>query len=84
MNVNINRTGTNPMATVSLASAAEVAAKADVRRDWTVDNLSVTSKVGEAVEGDVPEEELRRDDALGRFVDRVFNFQAPLMPNFQE
>lgn len=84
MDVNINRTGTNPMATISVAPAVETAAKADVRRDWTANNLSVTSVAGEAVEGDVPEEALRRDDALGKFVDSMFNFQAPMMPDFQE
>ena len=31
---------------------------------------------------DVPESELRRDDALGKLVDTAFNLQAPPLPKF--
>ena len=32
---------------------------------------------------DVPESELRRDDALGKLLDSVFNFPAPPPPKFE-
>ncbi len=32
---------------------------------------------------EVPASELRRDDALGKLVDSVFNFQAPPLPKFE-
>ena len=84
MNLNINRTGVDPMTAASRASTASTVPQADARNSWPVNNLNVTSVNGESVEGDVPEEALRRDDALGKLFDRVFTLPAPVMPNFGE
>lgn len=84
MNVNINRVGANLTTAVSVASAALVATKAESRVEMAANNLNVSSVRGEAVDEDVPIEALRRDDALGKLVDGLFDYQAPAMPDFQE
>lgn len=84
MNLNINRTGVDPMTAASRASTASAVPQAEVRNSWPVNNLNVTSVNGESVEIDVPEEALRRDDALGKLFDQVFTLPAPVMPNFGE
>ena len=49
-------------------------------------SLEITSSVGSLASAEptaeVPESELRRDDALGNLVNSVFNFQAPPLPDF--
>ena len=49
-------------------------------------SLEITSSIGGLVSAEptfeVPESELRRDDALGNLVNSAFNFQAPPLPDF--
>lgn len=84
MNVNIYRAGANPIAEIPVASTAQAAKATESRGFLTADNLNVSTARGEPVEGDVPEETLRRDDALGRLIDGFFKFPTPAMPDFQE
>lgn len=51
-------------------------------------NLEITSGASGIVSAepvaDVPDEALKRDDALGKLVNSAFCFPAPPMPNFAE
>ena len=63
-----------------------VEASGSARVSRQTQSLEITSSVGGLASAEptaeVPESELRRDDALGNLVNSVFNFPAPPIPDF--
>ncbi len=83
MNLNINRTGINPMGQTPVAPREETAPTA-APRGLFGSNLAITSVKGENADFEVSDEALRRDDDLGKLLDRVFDLPCPAMPTFEE
>jgi len=74
--------GTEPSAVAKPQEGARAAGAPDVR---PVSVGTMEGGIGEIDRAaDVPESELRRDDALGALVSRAFNLPAPPAPAFTD
>jgi len=82
MNLTINNASRNALEAIGQASMAAATSKVE-KKDLVDVNLQISSVSGDA-EVEIPDEVLRRDDALGKLFDQAFSLPAPAMPNFQE